>query len=154
CKIKSAIAGKVGEAELTKGNLVNPTGADSLLTRVVAVDPMYVSFNVNERALRNYMNLLREKAVKQASSDAAKPKIPVELALVGDGGYPFKGIVDFVDNRVDPTTGSIKCRARFENPKGPDGRRSLTDGLFARLRVALAEPHPAILVADRAILSD
>jgi RND family efflux transporter MFP subunit len=154
CKIKSAIAGKVGEAEFTKGNLVNPTGADSLLTRVVAVDPMYVNFNVNERALRNYLNLLREKSAKQASSDAAKPKIPVELALLGDASFPYKGIVDFVDNRVDPATGSIKCRARFENPKGPDGRRPLTDGLFARIRVSITDAYPAVLVADRAILSD
>jgi RND family efflux transporter MFP subunit len=153
CKITSAIAGKVGEAELTKGNLVNAnTGTDSLLTRVVAVDPMYVNFNVNERALRNYQAMLREKA-KQTGTDTGKPKIPVELALVGDASYPFKGIVDFVDNRVDPTTGSIKCRARFENPKGPGGR-PLTSGLFARLRVTLSDPHPAMLVADRAILSD
>jgi RND family efflux transporter MFP subunit len=154
CKITSPIAGKVGEAELTKGNLVNPTGTDSLLTRVVAVDPMYVNFNVNERALRNYEKLLRDKAVKEGSTKGGKPKIPVELALLGDASFPYKGIVDFIDNRVDPATGSIKCRARFENPKGPDGRRSLTAGLFARLRVSISEPYPAVLVADRAILSD
>jgi membrane fusion protein, multidrug efflux system len=159
CKIKTPIAGKVGEAVLTKGNLVNASGADSLLTRVVAVDPMYVEFNVNERALLNYQKLLREKTAKpgdpaKATGEAAKPKIPVELALLGDASFPYKGIVDFVDNRVDPATGSIKVRARFDNPKGPDGSRPLTSGLFARVRVTLAEPRPAMLVADRAILSD
>jgi RND family efflux transporter MFP subunit len=153
CKIKSIIAGKVGEAVLTKGNLVNSSGADSLLTRVVAVEPMYVEFYVNERALLNYQKLLREKVAKQ-SSDGAKLRIPVELALTGETGYQHKGFVDFVDNRVDPATGSIKIRARFDNPKGPDGRRALTPGLFAKVRVTLADPYSALLSADRSILSD
>jgi RND family efflux transporter MFP subunit len=155
CKIATPIAGKVGEALLSKGDLVNASGADSLLTTVVAVDPMYVSFNVNERAYQRYRKLLLEKALKDPSAAKdAKPKIPVELAVAGDEGFPHKGFVDFVDNRVDPGTGSIKVRARFDNPKGPDGRRALTVGLFARVRVTLGEPSAAILVADRAILTD
>jgi RND family efflux transporter MFP subunit len=153
CKISSPITGKVGEALITKGNLVNPTGPDSLLTRVVAVDPMYVNFNVNEGALRKYQEILR-KDVETQGADGSKPKIPVELKLKGDARYSYKGIVDSVDNRVDPATGSIKVRARFENAKGTDGRRPLIPGFFARVRVSIAEPYAAILVADRAILSD
>jgi len=155
CKITSPIAGKVGEALLSKGDLVNASGADSLLTTVIAVDPMYVTVYVNERAYQRYRKLLLERAAKEPVAEkAAKLKIPVELALAGDETFPYKGYVDFVDNRVDPATGSIKVRAKFDNPKGPDGRRSLTAGLFARLRVTLAQPEPAILVADRAILTD
>ena len=155
CKIATPIAGKVGEAMLSKGDLVNASGADSLLTTVVAVDPMYVTFFVNERAYQRYRKLLLDKAAKEpAAANGPKLKIPVELAVAGAENFPFKGFVDFVDNRVDPNTGSIKVRAKFDNPKGPDGRRALTAGLFARVRVTLDEPAPAILVADRAILTD
>lgn len=154
CKVTTPIAGRVGEALLSKGDLVNASGADSLLTTVVAVDPMYVTFYVNERAYQRYRKLLADKASKDPAADkAAKLRIPVELAVAGYDNFPFKGYVDFVDNRVDPSTGSIKVRAKFDNPKGPGGR-ALTVGLFARVRVTLAEPTPAILLADRAILSD
>jgi RND family efflux transporter MFP subunit len=155
CKITSPIAGKAGEAVLTKGNLVNASGADSLLTTVVAVDPMYVNFNVNERALLHYKKLLGEQAVKDPeAAKAAKGKIPVELALTGDSGFPYKGIIDFVDNRVNPATGSVKVRARFDNPKDQGGSRALSSGLFARVRVTIAPSYAGILVADRAVLSD
>ncbi|MCE9533866.1 MAG: efflux RND transporter periplasmic adaptor subunit [Planctomycetes bacterium] len=155
CKITSPIAGRVGEALLSKGDLVNASGADSLLTTVVAVDPIYVTFNVNERAYQGYLKLLREKDKKTpAEAKGVKLKIPVELAVAGEDNFPYTGYVDFVDNRVDPATSSIKVRAKFDNPKGPDGRRALTVGLFARIRVTLADPTPAILVADRAILTD
>jgi multidrug efflux pump subunit AcrA (membrane-fusion protein) len=78
----------------------------------------------------------------------------VELALTGDTRFPHKGIIDFVDNRVNPATSSIKVRARFDNPKGPDGSRPLSSGLFARVRVTIAPPYEGIQVADRAVLSD
>ncbi len=158
CKIASSIAGKVGQALLTKGNLVNAGGSDSLLTTVVSVDPMYFYFHVNERALLNYQKVLREQFAKKPpgkhGSTADKLAIPVEMALVTDSGFPHKGIIDFADNRVDPATGSIKVRARFDNPTGPDGKRLLTAGLFARVRVVVADPYPAVLVSDRAILAD
>jgi RND family efflux transporter MFP subunit len=154
CKISAPIAGKVGEAMLSKGDLVNASGSDSLLTTIVAVNPMYVTVYVNERAYQRYRQLLLDKALKEPAAAKGKLKIPVELALAGNENFPYKGYVDFVDNRVDPATGSIKVRAKFDNPKGPDDRRALTAGLFARLRVTLAEPTPTMLVADRAILTD
>jgi RND family efflux transporter MFP subunit len=152
--ITAPIAGKVGEAMLTKGNLVNSSGADSLLTTVVSVDPMYVYFYVNERAYQRYRDLLLQRAEKDPNFAKSKLVIPVEMALAGESRFDYKGVVDFVDNRVDPGTSSIKVRARFDNPKGRDDRRPLTAGLFARVRVTLAEAYPAVLVADRAILSD
>jgi RND family efflux transporter MFP subunit len=157
CKISSPIAGKVGQALMTKGNLVNASG-ENLLTTVVSVDPMFFYFYVNERALLNYQKVLREQSVRQGDdkedAKAKKPVIPVELALVNETDFNHKGVVDFVDNRVDPATGSIKVRARFDNPKGPGGRRPMSAGLFARVRVVVADPYAAVLVADRAILSD
>jgi len=155
CKISSPIAGKVGQALLTVGNLVNAADQQNLLTTVVSVDPMYVSFFVNERALIGYQKQLRAQAAKAGgNAKEAKPEIPVEMGLISDTGFPYKGIIYFVDNKVDPATGSIKVRATFANPKGPDGRRRLTAGMFARVRVMLGDPTPAILVADRAILTD
>jgi RND family efflux transporter MFP subunit len=164
CKITSPITGRIGQALLTKGNIVNAGMGENLLTTVVSVDPLYVSFNVNERALQNYKDVIRkqfEKEKKEAEKEEKKKKkaendaeIPVEMALTNDKGYPHKGFIDFIDNKVDPSTGSIKVRARFKNPKGTDGLRALTPGLFARIRVAIADPYPAILITDRAILSD
>jgi RND family efflux transporter MFP subunit len=153
--ITAPIAGKVGEAKQTKGNLVNSSGEDSLLTTIVSVDPMYVYVYVNESAYQRYRKIILERAEKDPSFPKDEVlKIPVEMSVAGENLFKYKGVVDFVDNRVDPGTSSIKVRARFDNPKGPDHKRPLTAGLFARVRVALAEPTPAILVADRAILSD
>jgi RND family efflux transporter MFP subunit len=152
CKISAPIAGKVGQAMLTKGNLVNSSGQDNLLTTVVGVDPLYVYFYVNERALLDF----QESRQKQFERDkkAQKLDLPVSMALSNESGYPHAGVIDFVDNKVDPGTGSIKVRARFDNPKGPNGRRPLVPGLFARVRVSVSEPLPAVLIAERAMLSD
>lgn len=155
CKIKAPISGVVGEALLTKGDLANASGSESLLTTIVAVDPMYVKFNVNESAVRQYQKLMRERSAKNKEPAKERTeKIPVEMALVGDVGFPHKGYVDFIDNRVDSATSSQMIRARFDNPKGPDNRRVLTAGMFARVRASISDPYPAILVADRAILTD
>jgi RND family efflux transporter MFP subunit len=152
CKIRATINGKVGLAQLTKGNIVNAQGQENLLTTIVPVDPLYVYFNVNERALLKYQEIMRKRFEREKK--AGHDKIDVEMALATDRGFPHKGEVDFIDNKVDQATGSIKVRARFSNPKEPDGQRKLTAGLFARVRVPAADPYPAILVADRAILAD
>ena len=159
-------------------------GAASLLTTIVSVDPMYVFFNVNESKYQEYRELLRknpEFAQKETARsmqvlgsstlgsmssplggplltvsalvpERPRAKIPVQLFVAGRT-EPYKGEVDFVDNRVAPGTGSIKVRARFDNPV-EGGLRRLAAGLFARVRISLEKPRPAILVPDRAILSD
>jgi multidrug efflux system membrane fusion protein len=153
CRITSPIAGKIGQALLTKGNIVNAGGQDNVLATVVRVDQLYVYFYVNERALLNYQKMARKAFEKDKKVDEDLD-IPVEMALATDTDYPHKGVVDFVDNKVDPKTGAIKVGARFENPKEADGRRILTPGLFARVRVAIADPYPAILIPERALLTD
>jgi RND family efflux transporter MFP subunit len=152
CNIRAPISGKISEALLTQGNIVNSGSKESLLTTIVGVDPLYVNFYVNERALLNYQKLLAQQYEREKKK--GKPDLPVEMGLATDTGFPRKGILDFIDNKVDPATGMVKVRARFLNPKGPDGLRQLTPGLFARVRIAVADPYPATLVADRAILSD
>jgi RND family efflux transporter MFP subunit len=152
CQVTSPIAGRIGQAMLTQGNIATTSGPNNLLATVMRVDQLYVYFPVNERALLTYQKLVSRAFEKDKNK--YNPVIPVHMALAIDTDYPHKGVVDFVDNKVDPNTGAIKIGAMFDNPKGKDGRRVLTPGLFARVRVAVADPYPAILIADRAILTD
>jgi RND family efflux transporter MFP subunit len=151
CKITSPITGRIGEARFTTGNMVS--GQNDLLTTVVRVDELYVDFYVNERALITYKQVVG-RALEKEGRKLEEVKIPVEMALVTDTKFPHKGMVEFIDNKVDPKTGSVKVGARFDNPLGKDGLRPLTPGMFARVRVAIADPYPAVLVPDRAILTD
>ncbi len=152
--IRAAITGRISRTQVTKGNLINTGGGDMLLTTIVAVEPMYVYFDVNERRCRNIKRWCAAARTGAPGAPKGTLAIPVEMGLVADTGFPHKGIVDFIDNKVDPNTGTIRVRARFDNPPGPDGRPTLVAGFFARVRVAVAEPYPAVLVSDRAILSD
>jgi membrane fusion protein, multidrug efflux system len=151
-KILSPIAGKIGQAMLTKGNIVNASGTESLLTTVISVDPLYVYFYVNQQAFLNYHAFLLKQYEKDKK--AGKPEIDVKMSVEDATAFPFKGRVDFVDNKVDKSTGTYKVRARFDNPKGSNGQRKLTAGLFARIRVAIGDAYSPIMIADRAILSD
>jgi RND family efflux transporter MFP subunit len=147
-KIVSPISGRVSRPNLTVGNLITPaTGA---LTTVVSVDPIYVYFDLDEPSFLRITKGIREgKLASQDEHDYA-----VQLGLANDSDYPFIGKLDFVDNRVDPNTGTIRVRGVFDNPKPERGGRPLTTGLFARVRIPLGKPHPALLISERAILRD
>src|SRR5262249_10158113 len=81
-------------------------------------------------------------------------KIPVQMALPGEDGYPHQGTINFINNQVNPTTGSISVRGEFANPKGKGGIRLLKPGMFVRIRLPIGDPFQALLVIDRAIGSD
>jgi RND family efflux transporter MFP subunit len=145
CTIKAPITGKISRALVTKGNLINSGGGDTLLTTIVSVDPIYVYFDVDERSLQLY----RERRAKEVGeSEASKvPSIPVFLGLITDGDrFPREGIIDFAENKLNPNTGTIRVRGRFENK---DGR--LTPGQFARVRLPVGEKYTGLLVTDQAI---
>ena len=80
--------------------------------------------------------------------------MPVFMGLQGEDGFPHKGTINFVNNQVNPTTGSILVRGVFPNPEPKGGHRLLSPGMFARIRLPIGVPHPALLVIDRAIASD
>jgi len=82
------------------------------------------------------------------------PDIPVLLGLPGENGYPHRGYLDFANNQLNPTTGSISVRVAFANPKPPNGTRLMSAGMFVRIRLPIGPPHPALLVIDRAIQSE
>jgi len=147
-KVYSPIQGRTSRAMVTEGNLISGgvSGAGAtLLTTVVSQDPLYCYVDVDERSILKYLQLRRE-GKRESALD--KP-IPVEMALADEVGYPNKGFTDFVDNRIDPTTGTLRCRGVFPNPE-----RALGPGFFARMRIPGSGKYPALLIPDRALGAD
>jgi multidrug efflux system membrane fusion protein len=144
-RVTSPIDGQISRYYMTVGNLVNQD--QTLLTTVVSLDPMYVYFDMDEPTL------LRIR--KARSAGAVKPtpdgRFPVLIGLQGEEGFPHHGTVNFVNNQVNPATGSIAVRGVFPNPRLDGGTRLLSPGMFVRVRLPIGRPHQALLVIDRAI---
>lgn len=146
--ITAPISGRINRNLLSVGNLV--TADATVLTSIVSVDPMYVFADVDERAILRIQKLVREGAL-----EARKPgEIPILMGLANDQGFPYVGVVDFIDSRVNPGTGTIRIRGKFDNPRPTTGTRPLSPGLFANLQVPIGKPHAALLIAERAIGTD
>jgi RND family efflux transporter MFP subunit len=150
-KVIAPISGRVSRAYVTKGNLVNAGGGEAtLLTTIVALDPIYVYFDVDERAALQYQQAAQKRAGENERLPTIREaKISVSLGLSTESGFPHAGVVDFADNRVDPQTGTIRVRGVFAN-----ANRIFTPGLFARVRVPVGDKYQAVLVPDRAIGTD
>lgn len=140
-RITSPIDGRVSRAEITEGNLVG--AGQSLLTTVVSTDKVYAYFDADERVFLKYIELARK-----AGSDA-RGASPVYLGLSSESGHPHAGQLDFLDNQVNPRTGTIRGRAVFDNR---DGR--FTPGLYARLKLVGSSTYPAALIKDEAVGTD
>jgi RND family efflux transporter MFP subunit len=144
-EVRSPVEGQVGRALVTVGNMVTSGETNgTMLTTVVSLDPMYAYFDVDELTFLKVRKLLRNT---QAGSESALPE--VQLGLADESGYPHQGKIDFADNQVNSNTGTLKVRGIF-----PNADRSLTPGMFARIRLPLGSVHKAILVPDRAIDTD
>jgi membrane fusion protein, multidrug efflux system len=148
CMVTSPIDGRVSRYYLTLGNLVNQD--QTLLTTVVSQDPMYAYFDVDEPTVLRVRRAVNEGKTKRPESGL----LEVLMGLQGEDGFPHRGNVDFVNNQVNPTTGSLSVRGVFPNPLPPGGVRVLSPGMFVRIRLPISQPHPALLVIDRAIASD
>jgi len=136
-QIVAPVAGRVSRAELTLGNIVSAGSSAPLLTTIMSVSPIYVSFDVVEQTYLRYL------------SRDSKTSVPVSLGLADESGYSREGGVDSVDNRLDTGSGTIRVRARFDNADG-----SLLPGLYARVKVGGGTPHKAVMVDDAAIGTD
>ena len=147
-KIKSPIDGQVSRYYLTLGNLVNQD--QTLLTTVVSLDPIYAYFEMDEPTILRIRRAINEGTIQRPENGV----YTVLMGLQGEEGYPHQGTVNFVNNQVNPTTGSISVRGVFPNPKPEGGARVLSPGMFARIRLPIGRPHQALLVIDRAIGSD
>ena len=145
-EVRSPIGGKVSRELLTLGNYVNGVaGTATLLTTIVSVDPVYVYADIDENSLLRFNQLAAASRLETNGNG----KIPVELQLADEDGFPHRGNIESFDNRLNADTGSILLRAVFPNT---DGR--IVPGLFARIRVPLSERYPALLVDERAIGTD
>jgi RND family efflux transporter MFP subunit len=138
-RITAPISGIVGRAEVTAGNLV--TSGQTLLTTLVSVDPIYVSFDGDEQAYLQYLHFSR-------NSHATEHQ-PVLVGLADESGYPHQGVLVFVSNEIDPATGTVRARGLLANPG-----RQFIPGMFARVRLPGGSPHEAVLVNDSAIGTD
>ncbi len=146
CRVVAPISGRISYKQATTGNLVTGgTGSGTLLTTIVSVDPMYANFDVDERTVQRVKQLVRES--KLASNEEAE--VPVWLGLATENGFPHHGTINFVDNQVNPRTGTLRVRGVFANADG-----ALAPGYFARVRVPVSAPHDALLVSERALGTD
>ena len=146
-KVLAPISGRVSRMLVTEGNLVQSgqNGGGTLLTTLVSVDPIYAYFDVDERTVLRVRQLIREGKVRSAR----ETEWPVSLGLATDEGFPKRGTINFVDNQVNPKTGTLRLRGVFSNSD-----QTLDPGFFGRVRVPIGQPHDAVLVTDRAIDND
>jgi RND family efflux transporter MFP subunit len=145
-QVKSPINGRVSRAEVTRGNLVSGGfNGGTLLTSVVSIDPIYVEFESDENAYLRYAKLVRSGALESPR----EIQTPIEVGLANEDGYPHPGMLTFVDNQLNPQTGTVRARAVLENKSN-----YFTPGLFVRVRVLVSASQLSILVDDRAISSD
>ena len=149
-KITSPIDGRVSRTRITEGNLVQPgTNDAAVLTTVVTRNPIYVYFNVDEQALLKYQRLAFRQGKELHPKRLKDLKFPIEIGLANEEGFPHAGIIDFADNKVDRTTGTLRVRGLFENDK-----EYLTPGLFVRVRIPFGDPHRSLLVPEDAVSRD
>ncbi|HEY7084358.1 MAG TPA: efflux RND transporter periplasmic adaptor subunit [Hyphomicrobiaceae bacterium] len=146
-RIDSPITGRISRTLITAGNWISAgsvSGA-TLLTTIVSEDPIYIYFDVSENNFIKYRRL----AERGVAAGAAEPGAPVEIGLPDERGFPHKGRLDFLDNRLDQGTATLRARAVIANAAG-----LFSPGLFARVRVTGTAPYPAVLLPDAAIGTD
>jgi RND family efflux transporter MFP subunit len=145
-QIRAPIGGRISRKLIAEGNYITGgSGSGTLLTTIVSIDPIYFYFDISEADYLKYKRLL-EEGKRPSSREAPNP---IEVGLQGDASFPLKGQMNFVDNRIDQNTGSLRERATFQNANG-----NLVPGLFARARVIGSGEYQAILLPDAAIAAD
>ena len=139
-RVTAPISGRISRQMIDPGNLVKAD--DTALTTIVALDPMYAFFDIDERVMQR---LVRTGKLKAAADGKAK----VLLGLADEKGFPHAGTINFIDNQVDMPTGTLRLRGLFPNPD-----RILSPGMFVRILVPVDDPRPSLLVSEQALGSD
>ncbi|MEJ1962531.1 MAG: efflux RND transporter periplasmic adaptor subunit [Gammaproteobacteria bacterium] len=142
-RVEAPISGIVSRAEVTAGNLVN--AGQAVLTTIVSIDPIYVEFEGDEQVYLKYTAMDRT-GERKSSRNAPNP---VWVGLADETGFPHQGVMVFVNNELDPATGTIRARAQLDNKD-----RRYTPGLLARVRLVGSGKYDAVLIADSAIGTD
>jgi RND family efflux transporter MFP subunit len=148
-KITADLAGKIGKANLSVGNLVNAGGTDPVLATIVSVDPIYVDFNVDERAMQSYQRAGLGRGDKGGQVPLRQREIPFSFRLDTEEGFPHDGRLVFADNKYAAGTGTILVRGVAKNPDG-----TLIPGSRVRVRVPVSDKYQATLVPDTAVNTD
>lgn len=144
-RVRAPINGRAGRAMVTAGNLVSAGDAASVLTTLVSLDKVHVYFDADEATFLRYAQMAR-KGERPSERDES---LPVRIGLSGEQGFPHEGKVDFLDNQVTRSTGTIRVRALLDNAD-----RQFTPGLFARVQLLGSGQFQAMLIDDRAVLTD
>jgi RND family efflux transporter MFP subunit len=145
-QIHAPISGRISDARVTQGNLVNGgTQNATLLTTIVQLDPIYCEIEADERSVLKYREM--HKSGERVSAMFAR--IPAEMELINETGWPHHGEVDFVDNQINPATGTIRARAVF-----PNADRLMAPGFFAKVRVPGSGEYDGLLIRDSAVGDD
>lgn len=144
-RVTAPVAGRVGKAEVTVGNLVAAGAGAPVLTTLVSVSPIYASFDASEQVVMRSMAGVRD----QASGTLQVDRIPVRLNAQSLGNAEMDGRVQMIGNTVDARTGTVAVRAVFDNADG-----SLMPGQFARLRLGQPKAEPVLLISERAVGTD
>jgi len=146
-KVLAPVSGRVSRYIVTVGNLIQSgdQNGGTVLTTIVSVDPMYAYFDVDEHTVLRVRQLVRE-----GKSDSPRAGgFPVSLGLANEDGFPHRGTINFVENQVNPKTGTMRLRGVF-----PNQDQVLAPGLFGRVRAPIGRPHKALLVSERALDTD
>jgi RND family efflux transporter MFP subunit len=141
--IRAPFDGRIGKRMIDRGNDVKAD--DTILTRIVSIDPIYVNFDVDERTYLRLVHYYEQQGI----NPSRKMDAPVEMGLSDEEGYPHPGRIDFIDNGLDTMTGSVWLRGVFPNPK-----MMLMPGLYARVRLPIGAPHRATLIREQALATD
>ncbi len=149
-EVQAPIAGMLSRRMVDPGNLIKAD--DTILTSIVSLDPLYVYFDVHEQAMLRIKRLMQEGKLKVRAQGAKE--VPVQIGLSDETDYPHEGIVDFTDNRVDAQTGTLRFRAKINNPADRNGNRFIVPGLFVKVRLPIGEPHKALLIRERSLVPD
>jgi multidrug efflux system membrane fusion protein len=145
-RVTAPIDGRVSRAIVTEGNLVSSgPGEATLMTTVVSLDPIYASFDADEQTFQRHLGVSRQGS----RGGGRQSDMPIRLALAEDTDFPREGTLNFLDNRIDPATGTIRGRALFRNQD-----HSLTPGLFVRLQLPGSAAYKGLLIQDRAVGTD
>lgn len=144
-ELKAPISGRIGDRRVSVGNLVTggTSGGTTLLATIASVDPIRFEFTMDEAS---YLRYVRAARAAGSGSGNRGISLPARLKLIDDEDFSHEGRIDFVDNTIDRSSGTIRVRAEFKNPTG-----QLTPGMFGRIRVTTSEPAEALLVPDSAI---
>ncbi len=144
CEVKAPISGRVSRTQLDQGNLVRAD--ETVLATIVSMEPMDAYFELDERTL---LRLRRSSEQQGAINTRNERSVPVKMALADEDGYPHDGVVNYFDNQLDPSTGTLQARGVFSNAD-----RMLSPGMFVRVRLPIGEPYRALLLPEQALGTD